>query len=301
MSGIRLLSHALPLAFLAVLFAAATFPAMAQSPFDTLERIRKEGILRLGIGSTPPFSYRDATGQPIGYSVELCRLVAEDLRQQLGLGHVGLVYVDRTPIDRVQLLNNGRYDLECDASTDTEERRRSVAFALPHFFTETRYVALAEENLHSVDDLRGRSIAAALGTVNIGQIGLLNRERQLQLSMVTASSLSKAFDLVTRQRASAFVMDAILLRAMMAATGKPDLYTISREPVSEVKAYGFMMRREDTAFHAAVNAALKRIYASPEMPEIYDRWFRRAPLPGLTFGLDEPMSPELAAHFASFR
>lgn len=299
MSDLRRLSRTVSLAFLAM-FVAWAFPATAQSPFDTLERIRKEGVLRLGVGSNPPFAYRDASGQPIGYSVDLCRLVAEDIRRQLGLGHIDLVYVERTPIDRVQLLNNGRYDLECDASTNTEERRRSVAFALAHFFTETRYVALASENLYSVDDLRGRSVAAALGTVNIGQIGILNRERQLQLSLVPASSLQKAFDLVTRRRASAFVMDAVLLRSMVAATGKPGLYAISREPVSEVRAYGFMMRREDTAFHAAVNAALKRIYASPEMTAIYDRWFR-SPLPGLNYGLDEPMSPELAAHLASFR
>lgn len=288
------------LLFLIGAFAAMLAPALADAPASTLERIRREGVLRIGYGSTPPFSFRAADGAVTGYSVEICRLVAEDLRRQLGLERIEVVYVQRTPIDRVQLLNEGAYDLECEASTSTEERRRSAAFALSHFFTPTRFVALAKNGLHTVDDLKGHSVAAALGTVNIAQIGRLNRDRKLRLSLVTTESLRDAFDLVTAGRASAFAMDAILLKAMIAETGKPSLYTMSEEAVSDVLPYGFMMRRDDSPFHEAVNAALRRIYAAPEMRTLYDRWFMSA-APGLNFSLDEPMSRELAEHFASFR
>lgn len=280
--------------------AAQLWPARAEAPVSTLERIRREGALRIGYGQTPPFSYSMPDGTVTGYSIEICLRVADDLKRQLGLERLEIAYVPRTAIDRIQLLNEGAYDLECEASTNTEERRRSAAFALGHFFTATRFVALAKSDLRAVDDLKGRSLAVALGTVNIGQVGKLNRDRRLQASVVTAETISDAFDLVTTGRASAFAMDDILLEMMVRATGTPDAYRISSEPVSDVLPYGFMMRRDDTAFHDAVNAALRRIYASPDIEPLYDRWFR-AVLPGLGLRLDVPMGPELSAHFASFR
>ncbi|MBB4102211.1 amino acid ABC transporter substrate-binding protein [Allorhizobium borbori] len=283
-----------------VVLVAQLGPALAQAPASTLERIRREGTLRIGYGQTPPFSYRTPDGTVTGYSIDICLRVADDLKRQLGLERLEIVYVRRTAIDRVPLLNEGQYDLECEASTNTQERRRSAAFALGHFFTTTRFVALAKNDLHTIDALKGRSLAVALGTVNIGQVGKLNRDRRLQASVVTAETISDAFDLVTSGRASAFAMDDILLEVMVKATGRPEAYQISSEPVSDVLPYGFMMRRNDTAFHDAVNAALRRIYASPDMGQIYDRWFRAA-LPGLNLRLDVPMGPQLSAYFASFR
>lgn len=275
-------------------------PALAQAPASTLERIRREGTLRIGYGQTPPFSYRMPDGTVTGYSIDICLRVADALKRQLGLERLEIAYVRRTAIDRIQLLNDGAYDLECEASTNTQERRRSVAFALGHFFTATRFVALAKSDLRAIDDLKGRSLAVALGTVNIGQVGRLNRDRGLQASIVTAATISDAFDLVTSGRASAFAMDDILLEVMVKATGRPDTYRIASEPVSDVLPYGFMMRRDDAAFHDAVNAALRRIYASPDMGRLYDRWFR-SELPGLDLRLDVPMGRELSAHLASFR
>lgn len=285
---------------LASVLASFIQPSTAQASENTLDRIRREGVFRIGYGTTPPFSYRLGDGTVTGYSVELCRMVVDDVKQQLGLERVEIVYVPRTPIDRVQLLNEGRYDLECEASTNTEERRRSAAFALSHFFTATRFVTLSENSLGSIDDLKGHTLAVARGTVNIGQIGKLNRDRRMQIALVSVETIKDAFELVSAGRVSAFVMDEILLKSMIAETGHPSLYRMSDEAVSQVLPYGFMMRKDDKAFQQAVNSALRRIYAKPEIMSLYDRWFR-GPVPGVNLRLDVPMSPELSAHFASFR
>lgn|GEM_PF-3727521 len=143
----------------------------------TLERIRETGRIRIGYGDTTPFSYRLPDGQVVGYSIEICNKLAEGLRQKLGLERLAIEYVYRTPRNRVQLLNEGFYDIECNASTNTSERRKSVAFTHSHFYATTRYVALARNNLRTMDDLRGRSVSVALGSINIGEINDLNREK----------------------------------------------------------------------------------------------------------------------------
>jgi len=52
--------------------------AHAKAPASTLERIRQTGVLRIGaMGKTLPFSYLDAGGNFIGYSIERTRRTME--------------------------------------------------------------------------------------------------------------------------------------------------------------------------------------------------------------------------------
>lgn len=276
--------------------AAGVAPSHAGAPASTLERIAQTGVIRVGYGNTPPFSYTDTDGTIIGYSIDLCKKVAEELRAGLGLPHIDIEYVERTPSNRVQLLNDGMMDIECNASTNNAERRRSVAFAESHFYVTTHYVSLARNNLDSLDDLNGRSVSVVLGTVNVGHINQANRERKLNLSLVTADSLQAAFDMVTQERVFAFAMDDVLLSAMIAATPNPDDYAISQEALTEPEPYGFMMRLEDKKFADAVNAALRKIYEGPDMAAIYDRWFNQ-PIPRENINLRIPMSASLKQAF----
>lgn len=294
---LRLKTLSRTIAFAAVLFGAGQL--LAAAPGDeaataapTLDRIRDTGRIRIGYGDTAPFSYRLSDGQVVGYSIDLCKEVSEKLRAQLGLTELQIDYVYRTPRNRVQLLNDGKIDIECNASTNSPERRHSAAFALSHFYASTRYVSLTRHGLQTVDDLRGRSVSVALGTVNVGQINELNRDRSLNLSIVPADGLQAAFDLVANGQVSAFAMDDVLLSAMIAQIGRPQDFSLSSELVSAVQPYGFMMRLGDDAFKEAVNTALTQIYRDPKMVEIYRRWFE-APIPPHGVDLRQPMSPRL--------
>lgn len=271
---------------------AARAEAQDQALVPTLERIRETGRIRIGYGDTAPFSYRLPDGQVVGYSIEICNKLSERLRQQLGLERLDIEYVFRTPRNRVQLLNDGVYDIECNASTNTSERRRSVAFTYSHFYSTTRFVALARNDLRTWDDLRGRSVSVALGTINVSEINDLNRDKGLHLSIVPADGLQAAFDLVADGHVSAFTIDDVLLSAMIAQSGNPGDFTLSVEPIDEPKPYGFMIRLGDDEFKQAVNAALASLYRDPSMQQIYSRWFEQ-PIPGEGINLHQPMSDHL--------
>ncbi|XQU08361.1 4Fe-4S binding protein [Halomonas sp. LY9] len=117
-----------------------------------------------------------------------------------------------------ETLNSGVIDIECNASTNNAERRRSADFSLSHFFVSVRFVSLKENHFFTLQDLAGRSVSVARGTVNVGQINQANREQQLNLSVVPVETLQEAFDLVTEGRVAAFAMDDILLSTMIAAS-----------------------------------------------------------------------------------
>ena len=70
----------------ALLLAAALLPAYAD---DTLQRVRASQTLTFGfVPGDAPFSAGTAE-QPAGYAIELCNLLAAQLRQDLGLPAVG--------------------------------------------------------------------------------------------------------------------------------------------------------------------------------------------------------------------
>ena len=274
--------------------------AHAGQPLNTLERLKETGVLRVGYGDTAPFSYVDDQGEVVGYSIDICQRLAGQLQRQLAIPALEITYVPRTPSNRIQLLNSGDIDIECNASTNNEERRRSAQFALSHYFVSVRYVALKSNGFTTLEDLSGRSVSVARGTVNVSQINQANREQQLNLSVVPVETLQGAFDLVAEGRVAAFAMDDVLLSAMIAESDEPQAYVLSEEAITSTEPLGFMMRLEDDAFAVEVNKALKHIYTNPEMPLLYYQWFQQ-PLPGKDITLDIPMSEVLAEHFTALR
>ena len=279
-----------------LLMAVWMLSTAAAAEINTLQRLSETGTLRVGYGDTAPFSYQDDEGNVRGYSIELCQRVAEQLQQQLNLPKLDIEYVFRTPGNRVQLLNSGEIDIECNASTNNAERRRSADFSLSHFFVSVRFVALKENQFFTLQDLAGRSVSVAPGTVNVGQINQANREQQLNLSVVPVETLQEAFDLVTEGRVAAFAMDDILLSTMIAESEDPSAYSLSEEAVTAEEPLGLLMRQGDQAFVEQVNQALREIYQRGDILALYERWFLQ-PLPGKGITLNVPISETLAQHF----
>lgn len=278
----------------ALMLAVCTDVMAASFTTPTLQRIKETGKIRIGYGQTAPFSFPAENGEIIGYSIDICRRVTEKLTAQLTMPSIEIEFVQRTPSNRIQLLNEGSIDIECNASTNTVERRKSARFALSHFFGATRYVSLAKNKLSTLADLKGRSVGVALGTVNVSDINEANRSKKLNMSVVPVDTLQAAFDMVSDGRVSAFAMDEVLLSTMIARSKKPEEYSISTELVSESLPFGFMMRLDDAEFAAAVDQALSEIYKSPEMIDIYKRWFESY-IPTLGVTLNLPMSDVLKA------
>jgi glutamate/aspartate transport system substrate-binding protein len=259
------------MALMSSLFASGCF---AGTPSSTLDRLAETHTIRIGYAADdPPFSYLDTDGSVIGYSIDICVRVVDEIRQSIGPSDLKIDYVLRTPSDRFALLKTGSIDLECVASTNNAERRRNFAFSYSHFMTATQFVALKESNLRTIADLSGRTVTSTSGTVNIGQLNAVNRERGLHLAVIPSASHKAAFAMVTEQRASAFVMDGILLATMVASSAKPDAYLISDDALRPPEPYGLMMRHDDIPFKTAVNAALSKIYRSGEIEKIYAKWF----------------------------
>jgi len=272
---------------------------MAESSQSTLSKIAETGTITLGYREAePPFSYKTPDGKIVGFSMDLCLRVVEGIERHLKVDKLKVDYMLATPATRFILVKSGKIDIECAATTNNAERRKIVAFSYPHFQTATQFVTRREDGIKTLEDLAGRSVASASGTVNIDQLNAINREKKLNIGVMPTKTNEESFDLVVKGRASAFVMDGILLAAMVAETEDPAKYVLSQETLSAPEPYGLMIRHGDDEFKSVVNSSLKKVFTSPEIEAIYAKWFT-SPIPPDGMNLNLPMSPALKAAFAN--
>lgn len=283
---------------LSLLLAMALPASGAPEALDgTLAKIAETGVIAIGYREAePPFSFQDADGAVVGFSIDLCLKIVDRVRAQLGREDIAVDYVVATPATRFILVKTGQVDLECAATTNNAERRALVDYSYPHFMTATHFVSRRSDNIGSIADLAGRSVASASGTVNIDQLNALNRAQNLNIAVLPTKSNEDAFALVVSGRASAFVMDGILLAAMVAETPDPSVYVLSTDTLSQPEPYGLLLKHGDSAFKTLVNETLATIYTSGEIEAIYAKWFT-SPIPPHGANLNLPLSPDLAAAF----
>src|ERR1700748_2276023 len=96
-------------------------PAGAQSGGEglspTLAAIKNRHAVHLGYReSSPPFSFLDQANRPIGYSLELCQAVVEEIGAEIDDPDLKIEYVKVTSDDRIPAVVQGKIDLECGST-----------------------------------------------------------------------------------------------------------------------------------------------------------------------------------------
>jgi ABC-type amino acid transport substrate-binding protein len=77
-----------------------------------------------------PFSFVNDKKEPVGYSLDLCRLVVKSMQTQLGIPEIKIEWVPVTVQTRFSAVASGKADLECGSSTVTLGRMKEVEFHL---------------------------------------------------------------------------------------------------------------------------------------------------------------------------
>ena len=267
--------------------ACAILAAPAYS--QTIEKIKQSGTITIGYrDASIPFSYYDDNQKPVGYSMDICMHVVEDLKKDLNLPNLKVAYQLVTSANRIPLMANGTIDLECGSTTNNLEREKQVSFTNTYFLTSNRWVAKKSSHIKTLADLKGKTIVSTAGTTNIKQITEINAAQNLDMNIISANGHPEAFQMVETGRAVAFVMDDILLYSLVATSKSPGDYVINADALS-VEPYGIMLRRDDAPFKAVVDAAMTKTYKSGAINAIYEKWFLK-PIPPKGVNLNVPMS-----------
>jgi glutamate/aspartate transport system substrate-binding protein len=281
---------------LAVAIAAVAFGANAQST-GTLKKVADSKKIVIGVrDSSIPFSYLDDRQNYVGYSVEICKSIAQAVQRRLNVAAMDFVYQPVTSATRIPLMANGTVDLECGSTTNNIDRQKQVAFAPTTFVTANRLLVKKTSGVNTLAEMKGKTLVSTNGTTNIRQMNELNTSRALGMTIMTAKDHAEAFLMVETGRAVAFAMDDILLASLAASSKAPTDYMMHAEALS-VEPYGIMMRKDDPEFKKVVDDAVIALFRSGDINKIYAKWFE-SPIPPKGVNLRIPMSAQLKAAIA---
>ena len=282
----------------AALACTLAFPVLAQDLGGTLRKVRDSGTLTIGHREASiPFSYMDERQQPIGYSMDICAAVIEEVKKELGLATLAIKYTAVTSQTRIALVANGTIDLECGSTTNTLTRQKQVSFAPTTFITGTKLLVKRSAKVKSYRDLKGKAVVVTQGTTNERVIKALSDKDNLGIKFLNAKDHAESFLTVESGRAVAFSMDDILLYGLIAKAKNPKDFEVVGEYLS-YDPYGIMYRANDDAFGVVVRRAIARLMGEPgrcngPIKAIYKKWFVDKLPSGESLNL--PMAPLLEA------
>ncbi|MEM8587533.1 MAG: transporter substrate-binding domain-containing protein [Pseudomonadota bacterium] len=243
-------------------------------------------VLRIGTeGAYPPWNATDASGDLIGFEIELGLALCAELERTCE-------FVAQDWDGMIPALLNGRYDLIMAGMSITEERQQTITFSNGYAQTPAHFAAHPDSEHadietidHALDALDGAVIGVQVGTIHQNfitdhlpnaELRFYDTQDQLNLDLVAG-------------RIDAGLADVTAWIDLNEAEGDEAAVTIG-EPMTGVDfevfgaGVGVGMRHDDTELHDQVNAALAALHENGTLEALAHEWF------GFDASLEQPGS-----------
>src|ERR1700756_2414529 len=239
----------------------------------TLARIKNAHVVHLGYReSSPPFSFLDQANRPIGYSLELCEAVVDEIGAEVDDPNLKIEYVKVTSDDRIAAVLQGKIDLECGSTTANAERAKQVAFSPLMFVAGTKLMVPKAPGVAAVTDLKGRNVVVTKGTTNEQAMHNADKKFSLGLNIVTAGDHEQSYQMLADGKADAFPTEDILLYGLIARHKSQDKFRVTGDYLS-YDPYGIMFAKGEPQLAAVVERAFRKLGSNHDLIPLYNKWF----------------------------
>jgi ABC-type amino acid transport substrate-binding protein len=256
---------------LALMCACAATALAAEAP-DPLKKIKATRTITLGYSETAvPFSFVGNDNRPQGYSVDLCKRIADGIQQQLGLTELKINWVKVDVATRIPATMKGTVDIECGSTTHTLSREEQVDFSNMTFVDGGSFISKARNKLATIKELAGRKISVIPGTTTEKVLKAALDQAQVSAEIIPVQTHAEGFSSLREDRVDAYASDRMILIGLALNAIDAQSYRLSDEMFS-YEPYALMMRR-DADFRLAVNRELARLYRSGDILNLYARWY----------------------------
>ena len=282
-----------------LLLAAALLPqpAFAQDAglSPTLANIKRTHTVRLGYReASPPFSFLDQANRPIGYSLELCEAIVEEIGTEVDDANLRIDYVKVTSETRIPAVLDNKIDLECGSTTANAERARRVAFSPLMFVAGTKLMVPKAAPVTGIADLKGKTIVVTKGTTNEQAIAAADKKLSLGLTIVAADDHEQSYQMLAEGKSQAFATDDILLYGLIARHKAQDKFKVVGDYLS-YDPYGIMYRKGEPQLSAVVERTFRKLATNHDLVPLYNKWFMARLPTGERLGV--PISLQLEEAF----
>ncbi|HXW26982.1 MAG TPA: amino acid ABC transporter substrate-binding protein [Xanthobacteraceae bacterium] len=290
---------ALAAAMLVAAFATGSRAQEQEQPVakltGTLAKVNGSGTITLGYREASfPFSYLGPANQPMGYSIDLCQAIVDEIGREIDKPQLKVAYLAVTPETRMAAVVSGKIDLECGSTTNNAERQKQVAFSPIMFVSGTKLMVKRRSGIKSYHDLKGKVVVVTAGTTNEQVMKRLNEKFQMGANLISARDHEDSYSLVVDDKADAFATDDILLYGLIAHhNAQRDLIVVG--DFLSYDPYGIMFRKNDAPLNDLVVKTFQQLAESRDLVLNYDKWFVRKTPTGERINL--PIGPQLEEIF----
>lgn len=255
--------------------------ASTTSGGELLDRLKAQGVVRLGIAGEIPFGYIDRDGQLTGEAPKL----AEAIFKRLGVDKVQPVPTEFGSL--IPGLNSQQFDVVAAGMYVTPERCAQVIFADPDYQVLDSFVVRKgnPKGLHNYKDVVAKKAKFATGT-GYAQIQHAVDSGYKQSDILIVPDQVAGLNAVEAGRVDVFAGTALTTRAVVKKSAKAESTTpfaplVDGKPRIDGGAFAF--RPTETKLRDAFNAELHKLKKSGELFRILRPFgFTKAEMTNLT-------------------
>ncbi|MBV4419220.1 amino acid ABC transporter substrate-binding protein [Clostridium tyrobutyricum] len=254
----------------AVLFAGCGKAGTAST--NTLESVKKEGVLKIGLeDSFPPMEFRDSKNQLKGFDVDM----ATEIGKRLGV-KTQFVPTDFNGI--ILALKSGKFDAIISGMSITDERKKQIDFSKPYFMSgQIIIVKNGNKSITKSDNLADKTVGVELGTT--GDKSSQDLDKKLKEKQSKGIKEIKKYDKATDAlqdlqtgRSDAVIIDEPVGRYYVSADDKKGKYAVLSEKLtSEPMGIGF--KKGDKELEESVQKSIDEMKKDGTMSKLSIKWF----------------------------
>ncbi|MBM7061068.1 ABC transporter substrate-binding protein [Pseudomonas sp. UL073] len=220
--------------------------------------------LKIGTeGAYPPFNLIDASGQVVGFDVEIAKALCAKMKVECDV-----VTSDWDGI--IPALNAKKFDILAASMSITEERKQAVDFTDPYYTNKLQFIAPKSTALKTDKaGLKGKVIGAQRATIagtwlednmdDVVDIKLYDTQENAYLDLASG-------------RLDGVLGDKFVNWEWLKSDAGKD-FEFKGEPVFDNDKIAIAVRKGDDALREKLNAALKEIVADGTYKKINDKYF----------------------------
>ncbi|KJK12728.1 ABC transporter substrate-binding protein [Terrabacter sp. 28] len=220
--------------------------------------------------SYKPFEFKDASGNVVGFDMDL----AQNAAKQLGQSKVTIVDIDFASQTSGAVFAAKKCDMAMGAVTINDKRKQSVAFSTPYFSATQALLAKKSAGITDLSSLKGKKLGVQTDTT--GQAyGDKNKDAN-GYETVVFDDLPTEIAGVQSGRVDAAINDNGPLLDF--AKSNPDFAVVKEFDTGE--QYGFLFQKDNpnaAKIKDAFNAALKKSIEDGSYKASYKKWFGSEP------------------------
>ena len=251
---------------LAVALAAAAFVLPRAASAEALDDIMQRKLIKIAVPQDfAPFGSAGPDLQPVGYDIDMAKLIARELGVKIEL-------VPVNSANRIPYLQTKKVDLVISSLGKNPDREKVIDFSKAYAPFFQGVFGLKDAKIEKPEDLAGKTVGATRGAIEEQEISKLapsttTIKRYEDNNATIAAFLSGQVDII----ATGNVVAAAI------AEKSPGRAPVSKFVIKDSPCF-IGLNKEEPKLLAKINDIIDKAKASGELSKISEKWLK-APLP----------------------